>query len=96
MNSEQQVKKLIHLVLLWSVWTSGTIMFLGLLSSSLFSFNPAIGLDITLAGILLLVLTPVLRLVMLIYGYAKAGERKTALIALLVTLIMVSGFLMKK
>ncbi len=72
MDAEKRVQKLIHLVLLWGVWTSGTLMAAGL-AISLGSGNGAVGERVMLGGILLLIFTPVLRLLMLCFGYARAG-----------------------
>jgi len=94
--SVKQVQTLIHRALFWGVWSSGAVMAAGLLLSALAPSPNETSAAVAMAGVLMLVLTPALRLALLCYGYARAGERKFALIAAAVAALTVSGFLFKK
>ncbi|MFA5162593.1 MAG: DUF1634 domain-containing protein [Elusimicrobiales bacterium] len=87
--NEKQVQTLVHRVLLWGVWSSAAVMTAGLLSGG------KTGRLVILCGIVMLTATPAVRLAMLCFGYARAGERRFAVAAALVLATMALGFFLK-
>lgn len=107
-NKEHQVDHLIHYTLLTGVSVSAILLVAGLsivlvrgtprpevappLSEILRQALMANGVDLIYLGLLLLMITPVVRVMMLIYGYARVGWWRFALISLLVLLLLGVGF----
>jgi uncharacterized membrane protein len=107
-NKENQVDHLIHYTLLTGVSVSAILLVAGLfivlvrgtprpevappLSEILRQAFMANGVDLIYLGLLLLMITPVMRVLMLIYGYARIGWWRFALISLLVLLLLATGF----
>jgi uncharacterized membrane protein len=107
-NKEHSVDRLIHYTLLAGVSISATLLVVGLsivlargtprpevappLSEILRQAFMANGVDLIYLGLLLLMITPVARVMMLVYGYARIGWRRFALVSLLVLLLLGTGF----
>jgi uncharacterized membrane protein len=107
-NKENQVDQLIHYTLLTGVSVSAILLTAGLLvvlirgtprpevappfSEILRQAVMANGVDLIYLGLLLLMITPVVRVMMLVYGYARIGWWRFALISLLVLLLLGTGF----
>jgi len=107
-NRENQVDHLIHYTLLAGVSVSAILLMAGLsivlvrgtprpevappLSEILRQALMAKGVDLIYLGLLLLMITPVMRVVMLLYGYARIGWWRFALTSLLVLLLLGTGF----
>jgi len=107
-NKENQVDHLIHYTLLTGVSVSAILLVAGLfivlvrgtprpevappLSEILCQAFMANGVDLIYLGLLLLMITPVIRVLMLVYGYARIGRWRFALIAVLVLLLLSTGF----
>ncbi len=106
-NEEHQVEHLVHYVLRVGVSASAILLMAGLslvlirgtprpevappLSEILRQAFMANGVDLIYLGLLLLMITPVVRVMMLIYGYARIGWWRFALISLLVLLLLCTG-----
>jgi uncharacterized membrane protein len=106
-DKEHQIDHLIHYTLLAGVSTSAILLILGLLimlvrdaprpeaapplSEILRQAFMGNGTDLIYLGLLLLMITPVARVMMLIYGYARIGWWRFALISLLVLLLLGIG-----
>ena len=100
-NKEHQVEHLIHYTLRAGVSISATLLTVGLfvvivrdtprpavappLSEILRLVFTANEVGWIYLGLLLLMITPVALVMMLVYGYARTGRRRLALISLLVT-----------
>lgn len=107
-NEEHQINHLIHYTLRTGVSISATLLIAGLfivlvrntprpeapppLTEILRLAFMANGVGLIYLGLLLLIITPVARVVMLIYGYARVGWQRFALISLLVLLLLGTGF----
>ncbi len=107
-NKEHQIDHLVHYTLLAGVSLSAILLMAGLfivlvrgtprpeatppLSEILRQALMANGVDLIYLGLLLLMITPVARVVMLVYGYARIGWWRFALISLLVLLLLGMGF----
>lgn len=107
-NKECQIDHLVHSTLLAGVSMSAILLMVGLflvlvrgtprpeaappLSEILRQALMANGVDLIYLGLLLLMITPVVRVMMLIYGYARIGWWRFALISLLVLLLLGMGF----
>lgn len=107
-NKEHQVDHLIHYTLLAGVSMSAILLVVGLfivlvrdtprpavtppLNEILHLAFMANGVGLLYLGLLLLMITPVARVIMLIYGYARIGWWRFALISLLVLLLLGTGF----
>jgi uncharacterized membrane protein len=106
-DKERQIDHLIHYTLLAGVSTSAILLILGLLiilvrdtprpevapplSEILRQAFMANGTDLVYLGLLLLMITPVARVMMLVYGYARIGWWRFTLISLLVLLLLGIG-----
>jgi uncharacterized membrane protein len=106
-DKERQIDHLIHYTLLAGVSTSAILLTLGLLitlvrdtprpevapplSEILRQAFMANGVDLIYLGLLLLMITPVARVMMLVYGYARIGWWRFALISLLVVVLLGIG-----
>ena len=106
-NKERQVERLIHYTLRAGVSISATLLAVGLFvvivrDTPRPAVAPPLSEILRLAftanevgwiylGLLLLIITPVARVVMLIYGYARVGWQRFALISLLVLLLLGTG-----
>ena len=106
-DKERQIDHLIHYTLLAGVSTSAILLILGLLimlvrdtprpeaapplSEILRQAFMANGVDLLYLGLLLLMITPVARVMMLVYGYARIGWWRFALISLLVVVLLSIG-----
>jgi uncharacterized membrane protein len=106
-DKERQIDHLIHYTLLAGVSTSAILLTLGLLiilvrdtprpevapplSEILHQAFMANGVDLLYLGLLLLMITPVARVMMLVYGYARIGWWRFALISLLVMVLLSIG-----
>jgi uncharacterized membrane protein len=106
-NKERQIDHLIHYTLLTGVYMSAILLMAGLfivlvrgtprpevappLSEILHQAFMANGVDLIYLGLLLLMITPVARVMMLIYGYARIGWWRFALISVLVLLLLGTG-----
>jgi uncharacterized membrane protein len=107
-NKEHSVDRLIYYTLLGGVSISATLLVVGLfivlvrgtprpevappISEILRQAFMANGVDLIYLGLLLLMITPVARVMMLVYGYARVGWWRFALISLLVLLLLGTGF----
>jgi uncharacterized membrane protein len=107
-DKEHQVERLIHYTLRAGVSASAILLTVGLfivlirgtprpevappLSEILRQAFMANGVDLIYLGLLLLMITPVARVMMLVYGYARVGWWRFALISLLVLLLLGTGF----
>ena len=110
-NKENQIDHLIHYTLLIGVSVSAILLVAGLfivlvrgtprpevappLSEILRQTFMANGVDWIYLGLLLLMITPVIRVVMLVYGYARIGWWRFALIAVVVLLLLSTGFALR-
>jgi uncharacterized membrane protein len=110
LDKEHWVDHLIHCILLAGVSISAILLVLGLLivliqGTPLPEITPAPGKVLGQAfrangtgliylGLLLLIMTPVARVAMLIYGYARMGWWRFALISLLVLLLLGIGWVL--
>jgi uncharacterized membrane protein len=106
-DKERQIDHLIHYTLLAGVSTSAILLILGLLitlvrdtprpevapplSEILRQAFMANGVDLIYLGLLLLMITPIARVMMLVYGYARIGWWRFALISLLVVVLLGIG-----
>ncbi|HID63240.1 MAG TPA: DUF1634 domain-containing protein [Anaerolineae bacterium] len=106
-NKEHQVDHLIHYTLLAGVSMSAILLVAGLFTmlargtpqpevtlspgEILHQAFMANGVGLIYLGLLLLMITPVARVVMLVYGYARIGWWPFALISLLVLLLLGTG-----
>ena len=106
-NKENQIDHLIHYTLLTGVSVSAILLVAGLfivlvrgtprpevappLSEILRQAFMANGVDLIYLGLLLLMVTPVMRVVMLVYGYARISWWRFALVSLLVLLLLGMG-----
>jgi len=106
-NKERQVDHLIHHTLLIGVSMSAILLILGLLimlvrdtpfpevapslSEILRQAFMANGAGLIYLGLLLLMITPVARVMMLVYGYARIGWWRFVLISLMVLLLLGTG-----
>ena len=106
-NKEHQVERLIHYTLRVGVSISATLLMVGLfivlvrdtprpevappLSEILRMAFTANGVGLIYLGLLLLMTTPVARVMMLVYGYARIGWWPFALVSLLVLLLLGTG-----
>jgi len=106
-DKERQIDHLIHYTLLAGVSTSAILLILGLLiilvrdtprpevapplSEILRQAFMANGVDLLYLGLLLLMITPIARVMMLVYGYARIGWWRFALISLLVVVLLGIG-----
>ena len=106
-NKEHSVNHLIHYTLLVGVSMSAILLVVGLfivlvrgtprpevappLSEILRLAFMANGVGLIYLGLLLLMTTPVARVMMLVYGYARTGWRRFALVSLLVLLLLSTG-----
>jgi len=106
-DKERQIDHLIHYTLLVGVSTSAILLILGLLitlvrdtprpevapplGEILRQAFMANGVDLIYLGLLLLMITPVARVMMLVYGYARIGWWRFALISLLVVVLLGTG-----
>jgi len=107
-NKEHQVEHLIHYTLRVGVSASAILLVVGLLivlvhDTPLPATAPPLTEILRLAfaanevgwiylGLLLLMTTPVALVLMLVYGYARIGWRRFALISLLILLLLATGF----
>jgi uncharacterized membrane protein len=107
-DKEHQVEHLIHYMLRVSVSASAILLVVGLFivlvrDTPRPAVTPPLREILRLAftadevgwiylGLLLLMTTPVARVMMLVYGYARTGWRRFALISLLVLLLLGTGF----
>jgi uncharacterized membrane protein len=107
-NKEHQIDHLIHYTLLAGASMSALLLLAGLfivlvrgtprpeavppLSEILRQAFMANGVDLIYLGLLLLMITPIARVMMLVYGYARIGWWRFALISLLVLLLLGTGF----
>jgi len=107
-NKERQVEHLIHHTLRAGVSISATLLAVGLFvvivrDTPRPAVAPPLSEILRLAftanevgwiylGLLLLMTTPVALVMMLVHGYARTGWRRFALIALLVLLLLGTGF----
>ena len=107
-NKEHQVDHLVHYTLLTGVSVSAILLAAGLLivlvrgtprpevapplSEMLHQAFMANGVDLLYLGLLLLMITPVARVMMLVYGYARVGWWRFALVSLLVLSLLGMGF----
>jgi uncharacterized membrane protein len=106
-NKERQIDHLIHHTLRAGVSISATLLTLGLLvvivrdtprpavapplSEILRQAFMANGAGLIYLGLLLLMITPVARVMMLVYGYARIGWWRFVLISLMVLLLLGTG-----
>jgi uncharacterized membrane protein len=106
-SKERQVDHLIHYTLLAGVSMSAILLTVGLfivlirgtpfpevapsLSEILRQAFTADGVGLIYLGLLLLMITPIARVMMLVYGYARIGWWHFALISLLVLLLLGTG-----
>ena len=106
-NRERQVERLIHYTLRAGVSISAILLTLGLFivivrDTPRPEIAPPLGEILRMAftanevgwlylGLLLLMATPVALVMMLVYGYARIGWRRFALISLLVLLLLGTG-----
>ena len=106
-NKENQIDHLIHYTLFTGVSVSAILLVAGLfivlvrgtprpevappLSEILRQAFMANGVDLIYLGLLLLMVTPVMRVVMLVYGYARISWWRFALVSLLVLLLLGMG-----
>jgi len=109
-NPEHQVDRLIHYTLFTGVSMSAILLVLGLFivliqgmsypetaptpSEVLGQAFRANGVDLIYLGLLLLMMTPVARVAMLVYGYARIGWWRFALVSLLVLLLLGTGLVL--
>lgn len=107
-NKENQIDHLVHYTLLAGVSMSAILLMAGLLivlvrgtprpevapplREILRQAFMANGVDLIYLGLLLLMITPVVRVMMLVYGYARIGWWRFASISLLVLLLLGVGF----
>jgi uncharacterized membrane protein len=107
-NKEHSVDHLIHYTLLGGVSISATLLVVGLFivlargtphpkitpspGEILRQAFMAKGVGLIYLGLFLLMITPLARVIMLIYGYARIGWRRFALVSLLVLLLLGTGF----
>lgn len=106
-NKEHQIDHLVHYTLLAGASMSAILLMAGLfivlvrgtprpevappLSEILRQAFMTNGVDLIYLGLLLLMITPVVRVMMLVYGYARIGWRRFSLISLLVLLLLGIG-----
>jgi len=88
--TEKDLQKAISRVLFYGVWLCAA---LGLAGFALGFFSGVSGRRVMLAGLLVLLLTPVLRMALLAAGYARLGKTRFAVYAVFVLLVMLGGFL---
>jgi len=109
-DKERQVDHLIHYTLLAGVSISAILLILGLLiilvrntpcpevtpslSEILRQAFMANGAGLIYLGLLLLMITPVARVMMLVYGYARVGWWRFASVSLLILLLLGTGFVL--
>ena len=107
-NKEHSVDRLIHYTLLTGVSMSAVLLMVGLFivlvhgtprpevtpspGEILHLAFRANGVGLIYLGLLLLMTTPIARVIMLIYGYARIGWWRFALVSLLVLLLLGTGF----
>jgi uncharacterized membrane protein len=107
-DKEHSVDRLIHYTLLGGVSISATLLVVGLFivlargtphpeitpssSDILHHAFMANGVGLIYLGLLLLMITPLARVIMLIYGYARIGWWRFALVSLLVLTLLGTGF----
>jgi uncharacterized membrane protein len=107
LEKEHWVDHLIHHILLAGVLISAILLMLGLSivliqGMPLSEFTPtpgrvlsqafrADGIGLIYLGLLLMMMTPVARVAMLVYGYARMGWWRFALVSLLVLLLLLAG-----
>jgi uncharacterized membrane protein len=107
-NKEHQVERLIHYTLLVGVSMSAILLVVGVfivlvrdtprpevappLSEILRLAFRANEVGLIYLGLLLLMTTPVARVMMLVYGYARISWWRFALVSLLVLLLLGTGF----
>ncbi len=110
LDKEHWVDHLIHDILLAGVSISAILLMLGLsivliqgTPLSEFALTPgkalgqafkADGIGLIYLGLLLLIMTPVARVAMLVYGYARIGWWRFALVSLLVLLLLGAGLVL--
>ncbi len=93
MSNEKKVQALISKTLYYGVWASAAVLLAGL---AVARFNPALGDRILIAGLLLLLLTPIARVIMLAAGYLRAGQPKFAAMSAVILVTMLIGYLFGK
>jgi uncharacterized membrane protein len=110
LDKEHWVDHLIHDILLAGVLISAILLMLGLSivlieGRPLSEFTPtpgevlsrafrADGVGLIYLGLLLMMMTPVARVAMLVYGYGRMGWWRFALVSLLVLLLLVAGLVL--
>jgi uncharacterized membrane protein len=110
LDKEHWVDHLIHHILLAGVLISAILLMSGLsivliqgtllpeiapIPSEILSHAfKANGVGLIYLGLLLLMMTPVARVAMLVYGYARIGWWRFALVSLLVLLLLVAGLVL--
>jgi uncharacterized membrane protein len=82
----------------YGTWLSCAIIALGmaltLVPGSGAAAAPPLGMRIVTAGVALLILLPTARVVLMLVAFARRGERHYSMIAALVLLVIIAGFVL--
>ena len=85
--SEKQVQKSIQKILFWGVLLSAGLLITGLTLSLAKTNLSAAGNFLIFSGLMVLLITPVMRVIILVYGYLRLGKLEFAVAAAAVFVI---------
>lgn len=89
MNKDRKVRTNVKRTLQISVFLSAFFVIMGFIFRSLLLPQAD---KFFMTGILVILFSPVMRVIMLVYGYLKAGEYKFSLVSLIVLLFLSIAF----